>query len=361
MSARATLLALAPSGRRWAARFAGLFVLWALALELATGAGFVAAVAGLAGAGLLILSGLCALLAAVGEPFAGGAWSGRLARALALGGAGLLLLSPPLSLAFRDTRMLKVGEGQELPAGALPGLPALRVGQFALSPRGPFFPLSKTVDVPLETDDGGSVRVGLFPPARLSGWRLTVFQFGYAPALEWRDGAGREVAAGFMMLGTFPKTEEESRLVEWLPDPNVMMGVGTFPPKVEDLLTPPGSARHLHVRLQEATIAGERRSLASPEGYKYVMEGRPTAHTLSLQVFEGTSRSFAGTLRAGDTVRFPGGEVAAAPELLLWADLQAVRDPFVELFLAGGLLLLAGGLLGALRLLWVNRPGSRPA
>ena len=42
-------------------------------------------------------------------------------------------------------------------------------------------------------DGGGSVRVGLFPPSRLAGWRLAVFQFGYAPAVEWLDDAGRGV------------------------------------------------------------------------------------------------------------------------------------------------------------------------
>jgi hypothetical protein len=345
MTTRATLLTLAPRARRWSARLAGLFVLWALARELASSAGFIAAVASPPGIALLVSAGLAAIFAAAAEPLAEGRILRRIARTLALAGAGLLLLSPPLSLSLRETRMLKVGEGQELPQDSLPGLPALRVGDFALAPAGPSFPLSKRVDVPLETAGGDRVTVGLFPPTRLGGWRLAVFEFGYAPALEWREGSGREVAAGFMMLGTFPVTEEDSRLVQWLPKPNVMMGVGTFPPKVEDLLTPPGSNLHLHVRLQEATIAGERRTLASPESYKYVMDGRPTEPTLFLELFEGSQRRFQGTVATGETARFEGGQIFVAPELRLWADIQAVRDPFVELFLAGGLLLLAGGVV----------------
>ena len=62
-----------------------------------------------------------------------------------------------------------------------------------------------------------------------------------------------------------------------------------------------------------------------------------------LQLFEGRERRFEGPVRAGQTLRFEGGQITVAPELLLWAYLQAVRDPFVELFLAGGALLLAGG------------------
>lgn len=339
--AKETLAALAAPARRWSPRLTGLFAAWAIGMELATNRGFIGAVVSPPGVLLLVLAGLAALLAAAAEPFTGrGSAGGRGARALALAGAGLLLLSPPLSLATRETRMLKVGEGQELPPGALPGLPALRVGEFTLAPHGPVL-LSKTVEVPLLTADGDVTVVGLFPPARLAGWRLAVFQFGYAPAVEWHGTDGRPIAQGFMMLGTFPRTEEESRLVEWLPAPNVMMGVGTFPPKVEDLLTPPGSRWHLHLRLQEATVAGQRRTLADAESYKYVMDGRPSDPTLFVEAFEGTERRFAGMIPAGSGAEFPGGRVHVARELLLWADLQAVRDPFVELFLAGGLLLVA--------------------
>lgn len=343
---RQTLAALSAPGRRWAPRLAGLFVLWAIGYELATSAGFVAAVVRPPGSVLLVLSGLAALAAALGEPFTGrGTAGGRLARALALAGAGLLLLTPPLSVATRETRMLRVGEGQELPRGALPGLPGLRVGELTLAPSGPI-PLSKTLEVPLLTEDGEELRVGLWPPARLGGWRLAVFQFGFAPAVEWLGPDGSPIAQGFMMLGTFPRTEEEARLVEWLPEPNVMMGVGTFPPKVEDLLTPPGSDRHLHLRLQEATLAGARRTLADPDAYKYVMDGRPSDPSLFVQVFEGTERRYAGRIAGGSAAEFPGGSVRVAPELLLWAELQAVRDPFVELFLAGAVALLAGALVG---------------
>jgi hypothetical protein len=344
--ARDTLSALSAPGRRWAPRLAGLFVLWAVGHELATGAGFVAAVARPPGSVLLVLAGLAAIAAAVAEPFTGrGTVGGRLSRALALAGAGLLLLAPPLSLVTRETRMLRVGEGQELPPDPGTGLPALRVGRFTLAPRGPVL-LSKTVEIPLLTADGEEVRVGLFPPARLAGWRLAVFQFGYAPAVEWYGADGRPIAEGFMMLGTFPRTEEEARLVEWLPQPNVMMGVGTFPPKVEDLLTPPGSRLHLHLRLQDATIAGARRKLADPEAYRYVMDGRPSDASLFVEVFEGTERRYAGTIASGSGAEFPGGRLFVAPELALWADIQAVRDPFVELFLAGGGALLASALMG---------------
>ncbi|HET9554276.1 MAG TPA: hypothetical protein VFP50_15010 [Anaeromyxobacteraceae bacterium] len=349
MSARATLLALAPPARRWSGRLAALFAAWALGLELATGAGFIAAVATPPGAILLVLAGLAALLAAAAAPFSAGPRSDRAARGLALAGAGLLLLAPPLSLALRETRTLQVIEGQPLPPGALPGLPPLRVGDLRLAGGGPF-PLSKTVAVPLLLPDGAAVEVGLFPPARLAGWRLAVFQFGYAPALEWRDGAGRPLAAGYVMLGTLPRTEEEGRLVEWLPEPNVMMGVGTFPPKVEELIAAPGGALHLHLRLEEATLGGARRALAAPDGWRWAMDGRPADPTFAVELFEGPARRFAGTVRGGETVRLPGGQVTVARGVRLWAELQAVRDPFVELFLAGGLLVAAGGLAGLVAL-----------
>lgn len=346
-AAHAKLAALSAQSRRWAPWFVGLFAFWAIGIELATRQGFIATVMSPPGGVILVIAGLTMLLAGAAEPFSGrGTGARRACRAMAFAGAGILLLSPPVSLATRETRMIEVGEGQELPPGVLRGLPAFRVGQFTLAPSGPF-PLSKTVEVPLQTSDGEEVRVGLFPPTLLRGWRLAVFQFGYAPAVEWYGTDGRLIAEGFMMLGTFSRTEEEARLVEWLPASNVMMGVGTFPPKVEDLLTPPGSNWHLHLRLQEATLAGRRRTLADPESYKYMTDGRPSDPTLFIEVFEGKERRFAGTIAGGSGAEFRGGRVHNSREIRLWANLQAVRDPFVEIFLAGGLLL-SCGLLGGL-------------
>ncbi|HSN91861.1 MAG TPA: hypothetical protein VLS93_11590 [Anaeromyxobacteraceae bacterium] len=323
------------------------FAAWAVALELAAGPGFVAAVGSAPGVALVSSAGLLLLLSAADplRPGAGGTRSGRVARALLRGGLGLLVAAPPLSLTGRVSRTLEVGEGMDLPTGSLPGLPALHVGAVHLAPRGPHL-LSKTVEVQATPEGGPPVTVGLFPPARIGPWRLTVFKYGYAPRVEWEAG-GRLLADGFLMLGTFPATEEEARLVEWSPEPNVMMGVGTFPPAIEDLVTPPGSGHHLFLRLEEGTVGGARRALASPEAYRFLADGRVDDPTLLVRVFRGSEEVFAGRLRGGGEARYPGGRVAVAPEVRLWVELLAVRDPFLGFAWAGAALLAAGIAAGA--------------
>jgi hypothetical protein len=318
------------------------FACWAVALELAAGPGFVAAVGSPPGVALLGGAGLLLVLSAAGPllPGAAGTRPARAARALLRAGMGLLLAAPPLSLSARVSRTLDVGEGMEVPAGALPGLPALRIGAVRLAPEGPHV-LSKTVEVQAAPAGAAPVVVGLFPPARIGPWRLTVFKYGYAPRVVWEAG-GRRLADGFLMLGTFPVAEEEASLVEWLPDPNVMMGVGTFPPAVEDLITPAGSGQHLFLRLVEGRVGGTRRDLSAPDAYRFLADGRVEEPVLLARVFSGSDEVFAGPVRAGGEVAFPGGSVAVGSEVRLWVQLLAVRDPFLGVAGLGAALLLAG-------------------
>ena len=86
-----------------------------------------------------------------------------------------------------------------------------------------------------------------------------MLRYGFAPGLEWLDPAGEPIAAGYVPLGTLPKSAREEALVTWLPEPVVMLGIGYYPPKVEDLLTPGAGRRHLFVRMTSAELAGVRR------------------------------------------------------------------------------------------------------
>jgi hypothetical protein len=146
------------------------------------------------------------------------------------------------------------------------------------------------------------------------------------------------------MLGTLPHTEEESALVEWTPEANVMMGAGTFPPRLEDLVSPPGADAHLFLRLDAATIAGARRDLRDPDAYRWLVDGRLEDPEFFVQAFRGKEKVFEGKVRGGEGVGFPGGALELEREVLLWVDLLAVRDPLLP-WAAAGLALLAAGLL----------------
>jgi hypothetical protein len=319
-----------------------LFAFYAAALDLGTSRGLVGTVASPVGLALLLAAGALLAWRAARAARSDAPVTRRLARLLAGGGGALVLLALPASFATRDARSLTVGEGQAFEPGRLPGLPAVRFGEVSLAPEGPHL-LSKTVSVEAAAEGDAPVRIGLFPPTAIGPWRLSVFRFGYAVGVTWL-GTASELVQAYVMLGTLPHAEEEAALVQWTPEPNVMMGAGTFPPRLEELVSPPGAGAHLFVRVDAATIAGARRDLRDPDAYRWLVDGRLEDPEYFVQVFREKEKVFEGKVRGGEAVRFPGGAVELERKVLLWVDLLAVRDPLLP-WAAAGLALLGAGLL----------------
>lgn len=329
---------------RLAARLLVAFAFYAAALDLGASRGLVGVVGSPPGVILLATSGALLLWAALRAARSREPGVVRVANALLLAGAGLSLAAVPLSLVTRSSRTLPIGEGQELDPGSLPGLPRLRLGAASLAPTGPHV-LSKTVEIEAVPEGAAPVRIGLFPPTPVGGWRLSVFRFGYAPGVTWIDHRAEPLVRGYVMMGTFEHTAEDAALVTWTPEPNVMMGAGTFPPKLEELVSPPESGAHLFLRLEEATIAGRRRDLRDPEAYRSLVDGRLEDALFFVQVLRGSERVFEGRVRAGESIRYPGGALEIVPDVLLWVDLLATRDPWLAWVGIGLGLLGAGGAL----------------
>jgi hypothetical protein len=343
-------LALAP---RWAAR-GGLALLafavgahfaadWSVPRLVASAPGMAL---GAAEALLLAASAAAALLDRSPAPLS------RAARALVRAGLALLLAGVPGSLFGRAERTFTVGEGEELGPDVLPGAGALRFGEVSLAPRGEGPLLSKTVSIAAQREGGEPFRIGLWPPAIAGPWRLTVLRFGYAPPVSW-TGGGATLADGYAMLGTFPRTEEDARLVEWAPAPSLMMGVGYYPPALEDLLTPPRSGAHLFLRAEEASLGGARRDLRDPEAHRWLLDGRLEAPVWFVEVFRGREKQWEGRLRAGEEARFPGGAVRIGRDTGLWVEIQAVRDAWGWAILAGAAAIALGVALRLAR--WMGR------
>lgn len=326
------------------ARLLVLFAFYVAAVDLGASRGFVGAVASPVGLALLLGAGVLLAWRAFREARSAGPLPGRLARTLASGGGALALLAIPASFATREATVLTVGEGQAFEAGRMEGLPAVRFGEIRLAPKGPHV-LSKTVQVEALEEGDVPISIGLFPPTKVGRWRMSVYRFGYAVGVSWlgADDAAPIVRA-YVMLGTLEHREADAALVQWTPEPNVMMGAGTFPPRLEELVSPPGAGAHLFVRLDEATIAGARRDLRDPDAHRWLVDGRLEDPVFRVEVFRGKEKVFEGKVRGGEEVRFPGGALELREEVLLWVDLLAVRDPLLP-WAAGGLALLGAGLL----------------
>jgi hypothetical protein len=334
------------------------FGFWAAALELGASRGFVPTLLSPLGFALVLAGGALLVAGGAGALLAPRPRARRLARAAALGGTGLAILALPLSLVLRDVRMQGVVEGATIGPRELPGLASLRLGEVTVLPRGPHV-LSKTVDVRAEVAGAGQVVIGLFPPVEVGPWRMNVVRFGYAPTVNWEDAAGRRLASGRVLLGTVPHSEDEAALVTWLPDPNVMMGAGTFPPKTEELVAAPEGGHHLFVRLERARIAGVERDLTDPEAYRWMADGRAEDPRFLVQILRGREKVAEGRLAGGEELRYAGGTVRVGGDVALWVDLLATRDPWLRLGAAGLAIGLAGGL--AMAVLAIARSPARRA
>jgi hypothetical protein len=332
-----TLLAGAP---RLAGRLLAVFAFYAAVGQLGLSFGLVRVVASTPGLVLLGAAGALLLLGAAETVTSARPRREAVARAILLGGAGLALAGTPASLVLRDTVTLTVLEGESLGPRDLPGLPELLLGEVTVLPHGPHL-LSKTVSLEARRADGAPVRIGLFPPTAIGPWRLSVYRYGFAPAIEWIGADGALRGSGRILLGTIPHAEEEASLVTWSPETNVMMGAGTFPPKLEELVA--GGDEHVFLQLEEATIAGHRRDLRDPDAYRWLADGRLVDPVFHLQVFRGRTSVFEGRLAAGAAVQLDGGVIAIAPDVAFFVELLATRDPWLTAA-AGGLGLCAIGL-----------------
>ncbi len=322
---------------------------WGLPRVAASPAG---AALALGAAGLLVASAAAPLL--VPGPLAR-----RLGTALLRAGLALALVAPAASLALRRDFNRLAGEGQELGPEQIPGLPPMRFGEVRVAPRGtnPLLSRSVTVEAFLH-GEAEPVRIGLYPPTFAGGWRFSILKYGYGPAVHWTAPGGHPLVEGYVPLGTLPHREEESRLVTWSPEPNVMMGIGTFPPRTEDLVSPPGTGMHLFLRIDEATIGGVRRDLRGPDSWKFLLDGRIEHPVYFVQAFRAKSKVFEGRLRAGEPAEVAGGRLVLPDEVLMWVELIAVWDPWIYLGLAGVAALAAGVALRLLAWRAARRPGS---
>ncbi|HET6923238.1 MAG TPA: hypothetical protein VFI16_08825 [Anaeromyxobacteraceae bacterium] len=331
---------------RWAVRLALWFAIYLFAMGFAAGWGLPQVAASPAGAALALGAAGLLVLSAAAPLLAPGPLARRAGTTLLRAGLALSLVAPAASLALRRDFNRLAGEGQALGPEHVPGLPPMRFGEVRVAPQGTNPLLSKTVTIEaFFRDEAEPVPIGLYPPTFAGGWRLSVLKYGYGPAVRWTAPGGRTLVEGYVPLGTLPRGEEESRLVAWSPEPNVMMGVGTFPPRTEELVSPPGTGMHLFLRIDEASVGGVRRDLRGPDSWRFLLQGRIEHPLYFVQAFRGKEKVFEGRLPAGASAEVAGGRLTLPDEVAMWVELIAVWDPWIYLGLAGLLALAAGGAL----------------
>lgn len=309
----------------------------------------------------MIFSGIVSFLFASGAvsiiTYRGSGNSGprvsKFARGLVWLGIAMLLLGVPRSISEKERKVFRVAEFQGRDPNFLKGLSEIDFGRVTLASKGDNVLLSKKVDVEARVSmlEGYKLfHIKLFPVTRIGQWRLTVNQYGYAPFLEWMGPDGKPVVNSWIMLGSFPRQYGDSKLVDWIPPINLMLGVGYYPPARDDIFSIPGNPHRVYIRMEEATIKGVRRNLTDPEAHRFLSDGKPENPRYLIEIFKGNKRVLKKHLNAGEVARFPGGELRLSNNVLLWAEIQADRNPWIMAVGVGLYTLTAGLLLSMLAL-----------
>lgn len=252
--------------------------------------------------------------------------------------AFLMLLGIFISLIVRQTEEIKAGEGQIINEQNL----SFTVEQINLREvKSIFFSKELNAKLNLGTTDGQTLEVSLFPPRTLNGKLLHLTRFGFAPGITIKKADG-EAIEGYMMLGTFhPWKEKIARTIPRNPPPRVMLGVGTFPPEMEDFISLPKSPYSVFLRIVGGEINGKNYGLNPSNYYLHIMKGKLEKPRYKVMIVKDNSVIFRGTLKEGESAVFDGNTLTISG-LVYWVGINVVNDLGFYIFFAGLLALILG-------------------
>lgn len=266
-------------------------------------------------------------------------------------GAAMVIAAIPRSISDEGKKVFKANEFQTTQSNHLEGLSELRFGRVTLRSRGSNALLSKSVEIDTKVTmlDGDRMhRVGLFPATRVGPWRLTVNKFGYAPYMEWMDAKGNPVIDNWIMIGAAPRMIDDMGVIEWAPTVNLMLGVGFYPPLMDDVFGRMDNPYRVYVRLQEATIAGKRRDMTDPEAHVFLCDGRPESPIYLVRIFKEEKKIYDKKIKAGEKIVFPGGSLRLSSNVMLWVEIQAQKNNWLMPVMPGFMFMIISLALAAL-------------
>ncbi len=252
---------------------------------------------------------------------------------LALGG---LLLSVNTRQSYE--RMLCEGQTLRLHGLSL----TLRGVTVHENPGGVF--LSKSVQARLESN-GAHTTIHLFPPKKISGFFTQTTGFGFAPHVDIRNAEGNVLFSGYVLLGSFSERKTEALLPAKQKAPQVMMGVGYFPPKIEGAFKLPGSPVHFYVKIVSGNIKGKRYAFKGADYYVPLMKGRLESPQYYLGIFNGKKTLYLGPAETNRKIPFKGGTITLSEKLRYIVGIKVAHDYGINVLLTGLFFMLSGSVL----------------
>lgn len=167
---------------------------------------------------------------------------------------------------------------------------------------------------------------------------------GFAPRVDIRNAKGTVLFSGYVLLGSFSGRETEALVPVKQKAPQVMMGVGYFPPKIEGAFKLPGSPVHFYIKIVSGNIKGKRYGFKGADYYVPLMKGRLESPHYYLGIFNGKTPIYLGPAETNRKIPFKGGTIVLSDNLRYTVGIKFAKDYGVNVLITGLLFLLCGGI-----------------
>lgn len=209
------------------------------------------------------------------------------------------------------------------------------------NPKGVF--LSKDVHARIQINNA-ITQLHLFPPKIISGFFMQTTGFGFAPHVDIRDASGKVLFSGYVLLGSFSGSETEAPVPVKQKAPQVMLGVGYFPPQIEGTFKLPGSPFLFYVKIVSGSIKGKRYAFKGADYYIPLMNGRLETPHYYLGIFKGKKTLYLGPAGTNRKISFKSGTIMLSEKLRYTVGIKVAHDYGVTVLLAGIFFMLCGGI-----------------
>lgn len=252
----------------------------------------------------------------------------------------LFLLGLLISLNLRNSYELLICEGQRVNfKNLLLELERVNIGKYKKN-----LLFSKKVEGVLEIQEKKEI-IKLFPPRKISNFYIHTTSFGIAPYILIRNKKGSEIFSGFVLLGTFLDNLEDMHIIGKVKAPQVMLGVGYFPPLLDDLFRLNNFPYRFYLKITKGSINNKIQNLKKHNYYLYITNGRVRKPEYYLIILKGNKILYKGNIKRSQEIKFEGGSIQLKNKLRYYLGIQLIKDYGLNIVVAGIIFIFIGTIL----------------
>jgi hypothetical protein len=141
------------------------------------------------------------------------------------------------------------------------------------------------------------------------------------------------------MFGTFPEFEEESQIVEKEKIPQIMLGVGYFPPKLSEIFWVKNFPYKFFLKIKKAKINKKSYNLNNKNYYLYITKNKLKNPQYYLIILKNKKIIYKQDIVTNKKINFEGGSMYLTENVKYYLGIGIVKDYGLSLVIIGVILL----------------------